>query len=66
MGCWARGEVWIPLRDWYEFVQKYAPSSSDGIYSFGPPAIQDDEMVVPFAMNTEVPPGDEVDPPEWT
>ena len=64
MGHWARGEAWIPLEDWTEFVLKYIPKT-DGELSFGFPREDADCIVVPFALNTECHPKDEAEPPDW-
>jgi hypothetical protein len=65
MGHYARGEIWIPVEDWYEFALKYMPKS-DGEWSLGHPIFRDGEMCVPFAINTECHPSKESEPPEWT
>lgn len=66
MGHWARGEVWIPLHEWYAFVRGHMPISESGLDAIGPPRIDGDDLVVPYAINTECPPREEADPPEWT
>jgi hypothetical protein len=63
MGHAARGDIWIPIQDWYDFVTKYAPHTT-GEMSFGPPSEMDGELSVPFAINTECHPMDEASPPE--
>jgi len=66
MGHAARGEIYIPAEEWAEFVLKFAPRS-EGEYDFGPPEQDPDtgDVLVPFAMNTECHPQQEIDPPAW-
>lgn len=64
MGHAARGEAWIPLEDWYEFITRYIPKT-DGEISYAEPVMQDDCVMVRFAINTDCHPSQEADPPEW-
>jgi hypothetical protein len=65
MGYAARGDAWIPIEDWVEFVRKYMPTVHEAELSLGPPIVRDGEVSVPWAVNTECHPMDEANPPEW-
>jgi hypothetical protein len=64
MGYYARGEVWIPGEEFWEFVFKHLPHGGAEV-SFGTPVMRDGELVIPYALNTECHPKDEADPPAW-
>lgn len=64
MGFVCRGEVWIPLDEWARFVLSFVSTGAAEV-SLGPPSINGDDVVVPYAANTECHPSQEAVPPEW-
>ncbi len=54
------GEVTISLEDWFAFLTRYTSVDTDAGFVFGKPEVRDDELVVPFAFDT-----DECHPRDW-
>jgi len=64
MGLACRGEVWIPREEWARFVLSFV-STGPAEVSLGPPSVNGNDIVVPYAANTECHPSQESVPPEW-
>lgn len=65
MGFFCEGEIWIPRDEWIEFVMQYIPDSPAETVLGKPVINKDDEMVVPFACNTECNPENQSPPPRF-
>jgi hypothetical protein len=59
----AEGEIYIPLEEFWTFVQDFAP---EGETLFGPPRVTKDgvDMVVSFAVSNETNPSSWAEPPD--
>ena len=65
MGFKFRGDLMIPQAAFQEFALKFSPINN-GNFAVGPPRLlPNGDIMVPFAMNSEVHPKEEDDPPEW-
>lgn len=54
------GTIYIPLAEFWEFVQKYAPGDGSAEISFGVPRVEDggEDLMISYAFSTECPPSD--------
>lgn len=66
MGFAAEGEVWILQDAWFKFVTSFLPDDAGtACVALGDPELRDGELVVPFAMNTECHPSEQVVLPKF-
>lgn len=56
----AEGTLYIPIEEWYEFIQKKFPFLSGGQFVLGAPRMTTEDVEIPYAKGT-----DEVHPNEW-
>lgn len=57
------GKIYIPLEDFWKFVQGYVPQS-DAETVFGVPQFTDEDVVVDYAFSTECNPAEWVKKPK--
>lgn len=66
MGFDGQGKIYIPLEAWCEFVSGYAPSAKSGAeFSYAPPRIEGEELVVDYAFSTDCHPSSWTLQPYW-
>ena len=53
------GKIYIPLEEFWKFVQKWAPGDGSAEIRFGVPQFNDSDMVIDYAFSTEC------HPTEW-
>lgn len=58
------GIAYIPLEEFSGFVEGYIPKS-DGELALGAPKVQDGDLVIPFAVNTECHPSEQSPKPDF-
>jgi hypothetical protein len=64
MGWDATGKVYIPLEDFWQFVQKYLPPGHEEV-RFGVPKFTEADVEFDYASSTECSPDQWATPPEF-
>ena len=58
------GKIYIPLEEFWKFVQKWAPGDGTSEIRFGVPQFTESDVVIDYAFSTEGPPEDWATPPK--
>ena len=58
------GKIYIPLEEFWAFVQKYVPATEGAEVAFGVPQVNSRDIMIDYAYSTEGNPNDWAELPE--
>lgn len=60
-----QGTIYIPLTDYWEFVDTYSPAPKGALCRYAPPRFTSEDAEIDYAFGTDTAPESWANPPGW-